>query len=127
MPKTSIKNKNNTNIIVIDATGRSLGRVASEVAHKLQGKHLIAFARNKAPLLQIKVINVDKIRFTGNKLENKIYYRFSGYPGGLKKSNLRQEFTKNPIRLMRKTIEHMLPKNRLNRVMINNLTISKSE
>ncbi len=116
-----------SNSIVIDAAGRSLGRVASEAAIKLRGKHLSSFYPNKVPDLEVKVINVDKIRLLGSKATSKQYYRFSGYPGGLKQTTLGYEFAKNPAKLFRSVVQHMLPKNKLNRVLLNNLTISKSE
>lgn len=113
--------------IEIDAAGRSLGRVASEVAIKLRGKHYASFVPNKVPDLEVKVINIDKALLLGSKAKTKHYYRFSGYPGGLKQSTLGQEFIKNPVRLFRSMVQHMLPKNKLNSVLLNNLTISKSE
>ncbi|HAO81707.1 MAG: 50S ribosomal protein L13 [Parcubacteria group bacterium GW2011_GWD2_43_10] len=119
-------NKSKATVITIDAAGRSLGRVASEAAIKLRGKHLASFAANKVPLLEVQVINIDKVRFTGSKLDTKKYYHFSGYPGGLRQTSLRQEFAKNPARLFRRIVKQMLPKNKLNSVLLNNLTISQS-
>ena len=114
-------------LIVIDATGRSMGRVASEAAAKLRGKHLVDFAPNLAPKLKVEIINVSQLRFTGTKLDVKLYHHFSGYPGGLKTTTLRQEFSKDPIRLVRRAVERMLPKNRLNAVMMRNLKVYTAE
>jgi len=113
--------------ITIDASGRALGRVAAEAASKLRGKHLVTFAPNLEPKVKIKIINIDKLKFTGTKLDVKLYHHFSGYPGGIKTTTLRQEMAKNPVRLLRKAVERMLPKNRLNSRLLNNLTIYRSE
>ncbi|HLD86323.1 MAG TPA: 50S ribosomal protein L13 [Patescibacteria group bacterium] len=115
------------NTITIDAAGQSLGRVASEVATKLRGKHLVWWRPNVVPSLHLKVVNVSKLRFSGGKLDSKKYYRFSGYPSGLKLTTLRQEFTKDPVRLFRRVVAHMLPKNKLNSRFLKNLTIIKSD
>lgn len=121
------KRHTSQNKITIDAAGRSLGRLATEVATKLRGKHIANFAPNKVPDIAIEVINIDKLSFTGTKLDTKTYYKFSGYPGGLKVTSLRQEFTKNPVRLFRRVVKQMLPKNKLNSILLNNLSISKSQ
>lgn len=113
--------------ITIDAANRSLGRVASEAAIKLRGKHLANFAPNVLPNLEVEIVNLLKAKFTGNKLENKIYYKFSGYPGGLKETTLKREFEKNPEKLFRRMVERMLPKNKLNSIFLRNLIITKGD
>lgn len=113
--------------IIIDATNRSLGRVASEAAVKLRGKHLVSFTPNALPNIVVEIINLSKARFTGTKMEGKTYYKFSGYPGGLKESSLRNEFAKNPAKLFRHMVQRMLPKNKLNSRLLRNLIISKNE
>jgi large subunit ribosomal protein L13 len=110
-------------LISIDAAGRSLGRVASEVALKLRGKHLPSFTPRVAPKFKVEVINIGQARFTGNKLLTKKYFRFSGYPGGLKVSTLQQEFAKHPDRLFRQMVRRMLPKNKLNSTLLRNLIV----
>ena len=114
-------------IITIDAAGRSLGRVASEVAVKIRGKHLPSFTPRLAPKLKVEVVNINKARFTGSKGLTKKYYHFSGYPGGLKVTSLQQEFAKNPVRLFRQMVSRMLPKNKLNSQLLRNLIISKTD
>lgn len=113
--------------IVIDAAGRAMGRVATEAATKLRGKHLVNYNPAVAPDVDVKIINVGELRFTGTKLTVKQYHKFSGYPGGLKTTTLQQEFTKDPVRLMRQAIKHMLPKNRLSDQLIKKLKIFKGE
>jgi len=110
---------------VIDATNRVLGRLASEIAVLLRGKHKPGFVpyRNGGDFVKIK--NVDKIRFTGNKLKGKKYYRHSGYPGGLKITSLEELFRKNPKEVLRKAVWGMLPKNRLRSQMIKRLKFEK--
>lgn len=116
-----------TTTITIDANGKALGRVASEAANKLRGKHLVDFDPSKAPAVEVKIINVSGARFTGTKLTVKKYHKFSGYPGGLKTTTLEQEFTKDPARLMRNMVRLMLPKNRLSAQIIKKLKIYKGE
>ncbi len=108
---------------MIDAAGRTMGRVASEAAMTLRGKRLVTFAPNLVPAIQVVVSNVGQLRFTGTKLTTKKYHRFSGYPGGIKTTTLQQEFERDPIRLVRQAVSHMLPKNRLNSRLIKNLKI----
>jgi len=124
MPKLIPKPKEK---IIIDAAGKSLGRLSTEVANKLRGKHLVTFAANVAPRVQITVINVTKLRFTGTKLLVKKYFHFSGYPGGIKETTLQQEFTKDPVRLVRSAVKHMLPKNRLSSSLMRYLNIYRNE
>lgn len=112
--------------ITIDATGQTLGRMASQVAFKLRGKHLVSFRQNVIPPVKIVITNADKLRFTGSKLTTKTYKRFSGYPGGLKVTTLKQEFEKDPVRLVRRAVLHMLPKNRLQSRFMRNLVVTRA-
>ena len=107
----------------IDATGQTLGRLASGVAAKLRGKNLVAFAPNKNLNSKVRVFNLSSARFTGTKLTTKKYYKYSGYPGGMKVTSLEQEFIKNPVRLFTNMVRLMLPKNRLAKQLIKNLTV----
>jgi large subunit ribosomal protein L13 len=109
--------------VVIDAAGKSLGRVATQAANVLRGKNLVTFAPNIVPNVQVFIINIEQLLFTGTKLEVKTYHHYSGYPGGMKTSTLQQEFTKDPVRLVRRSIRGMLPKNRLNSRFLRNLKI----
>ncbi|MFA4818847.1 MAG: 50S ribosomal protein L13 [Patescibacteria group bacterium] len=109
--------------VTIDATGLPYGRLASQVASHLRGKNLVTFKPNAAPDLKVIVTNLSKVKFSGDKLTTKIYYSFSGYPGGLKKATLGEKWAKQPERLFRWTVKHMLPKNRLSDRMIKNLQV----
>lgn len=113
--------------VIIDAAGRSLGRVCSEAAVALRGKGLSTFAPNKLPKVDVIIKNIDNLRFTGSKLNVKKYNKFSGYPGGLKVTTLMQELEKNPERLVRRSVEHMLPKNRLASRLLLRLTVYRGE
>ncbi|MFQ5340133.1 MAG: 50S ribosomal protein L13 [Anaerolineae bacterium] len=108
---------------VVDAEGQTLGRLASEVAKVLRGKHKPYYAPNLDCGDFVIVLNADKIHVTGNKLDNKIYYRHSGYPGGIRGVTLREQLAKHPTRAVRKAVWGMLPHNRLGRRMIKKLKI----
>ena len=107
----------------IDATNKVLGRLAVEIATLLRGKHKPDFAPNKDAGDFVIVENVDKIRFTGKKLENKIYYRHSGYLGSLKKTPLKKLFRKDPEGVLKKAVFGMLPNNKLRAKQIKRLKI----
>ena len=113
----------NVQPIIIDAAGETLGRVASRTAAILRGKNLVSFAPNKNPNTKVKVFNLSAARFTGSKLTTKKYFKYSGYPGGMKITSLEQEFKKDPKRLFMNMVRLMLPKNRLARVIIKNLSV----
>lgn len=107
----------------IDATGKILGRVASEAALVLRGKHDPAFAPYRTPRQKVVINNAAHIRISGNKENAKVYTRYSGYPSGLKRIPYARVLAENPERIMRHAIAGMLPKNKLRRIMLNNLTI----
>lgn len=109
--------------IIIDADNQTLGRLASRVAITLRGKLTVTYAQNVVPNIRVTVINAAKLRFSGTKLVGKQYHRFSGYPGGLKTTTLQQELDRDPAKLVRRAVSHMLPKNRLNARFIRNLTV----
>lgn len=121
-----MKRTNPDKRITIDAAGRSLGRVATEVANTLRGKNTVNFAPNVVPNIEVSVTNISQALFTGTKLEVKEYHRFSGYPGGLKTTTLKQEYEKDPVRLFRNTVKNMLPKNRLNAKFLQNLKVFRT-
>ncbi|HEY4691204.1 MAG TPA: 50S ribosomal protein L13 [Anaerolineae bacterium] len=108
---------------VVDATGHTLGRLASRVAAVLRGKHKPIFT----PWLDcgdfVIVVNAEKIKVTGNRLESKMYYRHSGYIGGLKQITLRQQLEKHPERVLQAAVRGMLPNNRLGRKMVKKLKV----
>ena len=108
---------------VIDATDKVLGRVASEVAHRLRGKHKAIFTPHVDTGDYIVVINAAKLRVTGNKLFDKKYYRHSGYPGGLRETNFRDMQAKHPGRALEKAVKGMMPKGPLGYAMIKKLKV----
>ena len=108
---------------IVDAEGKTLGRLASEVARILRGKHKPYYAPHLDCGDYVIVINAEKIHVTGRKLDNKIYYRHSGYPGGLKRMTLREMLQRRPTRVIRKAVWGMLPHNRLGRRMIKKLKV----
>ena len=108
---------------VIDATGLTLGRLASQIASVLRGKHKPIFSPHMDCGDFVIVINAEKVRVTGDKLDQKMYYRHSQYPGGLKTISLRDQLKQHPDRVIRLAVRGMLPKNRLGRQMIKKLKI----
>jgi large subunit ribosomal protein L13 len=108
---------------VVDAQGKTLGRLASEIAKILRGKHKPIYMPHLDCGDYVIVVNAEKVRVTGKKLDQKFYYRHSGYPGGLKSINLRDQLQKHPTRVLEAAIRGMLPKNRLGRAMIKKLKV----
>ena len=108
---------------VIDASDKILGRLATQVASLLMGKHKPIFCRNLDTGDFVVVINADKIRVTGNKIKQKLYYRHSGYPGGLKSISLEKMMQTNPTRVIEHAIKGMLPHNRLGASMLKKLRV----
>lgn len=108
---------------VVDATDVVLGRLASEVARRLRGKHKPVYTPHVDTGDYIVVINADKVRVTGNKEEDKLYHRHSGYPGGLKTVNLKDVRSKNADRIITSAVQGMLPKNPLGRAMLGKLRV----
>jgi len=108
---------------VVDAQGKTLGRLASEIARILRGKHKPIFSPHMDTGDFVIVINAEKVHVTGRKLTQKFYYRHSGYPGGLKAISLRDQLKKHPERVIQHAVRGMLPKNRLGRKMIKKLKV----
>lgn len=106
--KTTIKEK-----ITIDATGKVLGRLAAEVSLILQGKKSTDYAPNKVPNNVVVITNANKMKITGNKLENETYFRHTGYLGNDKHIPMGKIFEKNPGELLKLAVNGMLPKNKL--------------
>lgn len=109
--------------LVIDATDIVLGRLASHAAVLLRGKHKPTFANHMDSGDFVIVINADKVALTGQKLEKKMAYRHSGYPGGLKAVSYSELLEKNPVRAVEKAIRGMLPKNSLGRQQLSKLKV----
>jgi len=108
---------------VIDGTDMILGRLATQIATILRGKHKPEFSPHLDVGDHVVVINADKIRVTGRKLTQKVYTRYSGYPGGLRKFTLREMLERKPERVLYYAVKRMLPKNRLGRKIIKKLKI----
>ena len=108
---------------VIDATGEILGRLATKVAILLRGKHNPLYAPHLDTGDFVIVVNAAKIRVTGKKAEQKIYYRHSGYPGGLKSTSLAELRQKHPTRVIEHAVKGMLPHNRLGSAMLKKLKV----
>ena len=108
---------------VIDAKDQILGRVATRIATVLRGKHKTTFTPHVDGGDFVIVLNADKIRLTGRKLEQKRYYNYSGYPGGLRTRTAGQLIIEKPERVLRDAVQGMLPKNRLSRSIITKLKI----
>ncbi len=108
---------------VVDADGRTLGRLATEVARILRGKHKPIYTPHVDTGDFVIIVNADKIRVTGKRLDQKMYYRHSGYMGGLKQISLRTMLDKHPERVLQLAVKGMMPKNSLGRKMYRKLKV----
>jgi large subunit ribosomal protein L13 len=108
---------------LIDASGKTLGRLASRVASVLRGKHKPTFTPNVDTGDHIVIINADKIHLTGDKLKTKLYIHHTGYPGGLKTATARELHAKRPTELLSRAVKGMLPKNPLGKQMARKLKV----
>jgi len=108
---------------VVDAENRTLGRLASVIAHRLRGKHKPEYTPHVDAGDYIIVVNAEKVRVTGNKETGKIYYRHSGYPGGIKSTSLKKMRQTHPERILEKAVKGMLPRNPLGRAMFRKLRV----
>lgn len=108
---------------LIDAEGQTLGRLASEIAAILRGKHKPIFTPNVDTGDHVIVINAAKVVITGNKAQQKMYYRHTGYPGGLKAVSFEELMQKKPDQAVYRAVKGMLPHNRLGRAMIKKLRV----
>jgi large subunit ribosomal protein L13 len=121
---SSAKNSDNPQKwYVVDANGAVLGRLASQVAHRLRGKHNPKFTPHADTGDWVIVINAEKIVLTGRKMDQKIYYRHSGYIGGLKEISAKELMKKKPEELVRLAVKGMLPKNKLGRRLFKKLKV----
>jgi large subunit ribosomal protein L13 len=108
---------------VVDAEGKTLGRLATQIADTLRGKRKPQYTPHVDTGDFVVVVNAEKIHVTGKKLDEKMYYRHSGYPGGLRKRTLREELERRPTEVLRKAVRGMLPRTRLGRAQLTKLKI----
>jgi large subunit ribosomal protein L13 len=108
---------------VVDAEGQTLGRLATQIAERLRGKGKPQFTPHVDTGDFVVVVTAEKIAVTGNKLDDKLYYRHSGYPGGLRQRTLREQLDRLPTEVLRKAVRGMLPRNRLGRQQLTKLKI----
>ncbi len=111
------------NWFVVDATDKTLGRLASRVASVLRGKHKPNFTPHVDVGDFVIVVNAEKIKVTGRKLDQKLYYRHTGYPGGLRSISLREQLNRHPERVVEKAVKGMLPRGPLGRRMFKKLKV----
>ena len=112
---------------VIDASDKILGRLATQAASLLMGKHKPIFSRNLDTGDYVVIINAAKVRVTGNKAKQKLYYKHSGYPGGLKTISLEKMMQTNPTRVIEHAVKGMIPHNRLGASMMKKLKVYVGE
>jgi len=108
---------------LVDATNKTLGRLSTEIANRLRGKHKPIYTPHVDTGDYIVVVNASKIRVTGNKMTDKIYYKHTGYIGNMKSMNLETMLEKNPERVIMKSVKGMLPKNKLGNAMLKKLKV----
>jgi len=111
------------NWLVIDATGKTLGRLATQIADALRGKRKPDYTPHVDVGDFVIVVNAEKISVTGNKREEKRYYRHSGYPGGLRSRTLEEMLARRPEEVIRRAVKGMLPRNRLGRAQLRKLKV----
>jgi large subunit ribosomal protein L13 len=109
--------------VLVDAEGKTLGRLATVIADRLRGKGKAVFTPHVDTGDFVVVVNAEKIAVCGKKLDEKMYYRHSGYPGGLKERSLRDQLERQPTEVLRKAVKGMLPRNRLGRQQLTKLKI----
>ena len=108
---------------VVDLDGKVLGRMATEIARVLRGKHKPIYTPSVDTGDFVIVLNADKLKLTGNKMADKMYYRHTGYPGGLRSINAEKLLEKKPEELVKKAVRGMLPRNKLGREMLKKLKV----
>ncbi len=116
-------NKVERKLHTIDATEKAIGRIATEIANLLRGKHKPEYEAHLDMGDSVEVVNIKKAKFTGTKFNQKMYYHHSGYPGGLKETKIKDLFAKKPSEVLKKAVWNMMPKNKLRNEMIKRLTI----
>ena len=108
---------------VVDAEGKNLGRLATQIADTLRGKNKPEYTPHVDTGDFVVVVNAEKVAVTGKKLDDKLYHRHSGYPGGLRTRTLREQLERRPEEVIRKAVKGMLPRNRLSRAQLRKLKI----
>lgn len=123
--KTVSVNKENANKqwLLIDADGKTLGRLSSEIAYVLRGKHKPSYTPHSDCGDNVVVINAEKVQLTGNKWDEKVYIRYTGYPGGQRFATPKETMAKHPTAMIEMAVRGMLPKNRLGRAVYRNLFV----
>ena len=121
MPHAPINRKT----VELDAAGKPVGRLAGQIARLLMGKHKATYTPNVDGGDLVRVTNASKLVFTGNKLEQKRYFRFSGYPGGMKATAAKDVMAKDPGRILKAAVDRMLPKNTFRSRRLKRLTVVK--
>ena len=112
---------------IMDCSGKTLGRLSVQVANILRGKNKPEYTPNADVGDFVVLVNAKDIKVTGKKTEDKIYYRHSGYPGGIKQISFKDQLDKDPEKIIRDSVKGMLPKNRLNRQIIKKLKVYSDE
>lgn len=125
--RTTYPKQNNNDWILVDAKDQTLGRLASKLAERLMGKHKADFQPSVLVGDSIVVINASQIRVSGKKYDDKVYFRHSGYMGGLKKRTMAEQMEIDPGKVIVKAVKGMLPKNRLASKMLARLRVFPSE
>ena len=108
---------------LVDATDKTLGRLSTEIANRLRGKHKAEFTPHVDTGDYIVVVNAEKIRVTGNKTTDKMYYHHTGFPGGIKSINFEDLIEKAPERILQSAVKGMMPKNKLSNAMLGKLKV----
>jgi large subunit ribosomal protein L13 len=108
---------------LVDAEGKTLGRLATQIADRLRGKGKPQYTPHVDTGDFVVVVNAAKVHVTGNKLDDKKYYKHSGYPGGLRERSLREQLDRQPAEVLRKAVKGMLPRNKLGRAQLTKLKI----
>lgn len=111
------------NWYVVDATNQSLGRLAASIARVLQGKHKPIYTPHVDVGDYVVVVNFDNVTYTGNKVENKVYRHYTGYPGGLREQTLEKVLEKHPTQPLHDAVRRMMPKSKMGRKMLNKLKV----
>jgi large subunit ribosomal protein L13 len=125
--KSLAKEDINKNWLIVDAENIVLGRLASAVSKILRGKHKPSYTPHADCGDNVVIVNAEKVKLTGNKLEDKVYYRHTGYPGGQRSLTAKELFAKDPARLIEKSVKGMLPKNKLGAALFRNLKVYVGE
>ena len=112
---------------LIDCSGKKLGRLSAQIANILRGKNKPEYTPNSDVGDFVVLINAERIEISGNKSKDKIYFKHTGYPGNLKEINFQDLLNKDPEKVLRNAVKGMLPKNRLNRKIINKLKVYSGE